>query len=429
MRFEARLPGRGFEAMLARILSPPGERFMKTITPRRVLTINRGSSSLKFAIFAGDDREGVAPRAIVAGKIDRVGLEGCSIQIVDRAAGSTEDEPLDSTADPIAALINHLKKRSLLDGIGFVGHRIVHGGARRSEPAWIDAALVAELRGLIAIDPDHMPIELEAVAAIERELPEIPQVACFDTAFHANIPTVARTFPIPFDLFEEGIVRYGFHGLSYEYILGELERLDAAAASGRVIVAHLGSGASMAAIRDRACVDTTMAFTPTAGLMMGTRSGDLDPGILIHLLEHKKLSPKVLNDLVNKKSGLLGVSGISPDVADLLAVEAKNERAELALNVFCHTARKHLGALAAVLGGLDTLVFTAGIGEHSPAIRARICNGLEFLGVELDASQNEKGAAIISKPNSKTTVRVVATNEEIVVARRTLELARKKYQA
>lgn len=399
---------------------------MKTITPRRVLTINRGSSSLKFAIFGGDDREGGDPKAILTGKIDRIGLDGCTIQIVDLAAKTTVKEKLEPSVDPIAALIEHLKKQSQLDEIEFVGHRIVHGGARRSEPAWIDAALFAELRGLIAIDPDHMPIELEAVAAIERELPEIPQVACFDTAFHAHIPRVARTLPIPYELFDQGIVRYGFHGLSYEYILGELERLDSEAAAGRAIVAHLGSGASMAAIRDRACVDTTMAFTPTAGLMMGTRSGDLDPGVLIHLLEHKKLSSKELNDLVNKKSGLLGVSGISPDVADLLAIEAGNERAALALNLFCHTARKHLGALAAVLGGVDTLVFTAGIGERSSAIRARICTGLEFLGVDLDPAANEKGAAIISKPNSKATVRVVATNEEIVVARRTLELARKK---
>lgn len=399
---------------------------MTTIKPRRVLTINRGSSSLKFAIFGRDDREGGDPHAIVTGKIDRVGLEGCTIQIVDLAAKTTVKEKLEPSVDPIAALIEHLKEQSQLNQIEFVGHRIVHGGARRSEPAWIDAALVAELRGLIAIDPDHMPIELDAVAAIERELPKIRQVACFDTAFHAHIPRVARTLPIPYELADEGIVRYGFHGLSYEYILGELERLDSAAAAGRVIVAHLGSGASMAAILDRACVDTTMAFTPTAGLMMGTRSGDLDPGVLIHLHKHKKLSSKELNDLVNKKSGLLGVSGISPDVADLLAVEAGNDRAELALNVFCHVARKHLGGLSAVLGGLDTLVFTGGIGEHAPAIRARICSGLEFLGIDLDASQNEIGAAIVSKPNSKVTVRVVATNEEIVVARRTLELARKQ---
>lgn len=399
---------------------------MTKIKPRRVLTINRGSSSLKFAIFGGDDREGVDPKAILTGKIDRIGLEGCTIQIVDLAAKTTVKEKLEPSVDPIAALIEQLKKQSQLDEIEFVGHRIVHGGSRRSEPAWIDSALVAELRGLIAIDPDHMPIELEAVAAIERELPGIRQVACFDTAFHAHIPRVARTLPIPYELTEEGIVRYGFHGLSYEYILGELERLDSAAVAGRVIVAHLGSGASMAAILDRACVDTTMAFSPAAGLMMGTRSGDLDPGVLIHLIKQKRLSLKELNDLVNKKSGLLGVSGISPDVADLLAVEAGNERAELALNVFCHIARKHVGGLAAVLGGLDTLVFTGGIGEHAPAIRARICSGLDFLGIDLDASQNEKGAAIVSKPNSKVTVRVVATNEEIVVARRTLELARKR---
>jgi acetate kinase len=399
---------------------------MTTIKPRRVLTINRGSSSLKFAIFGGDDREGGDPKAILTGKIDRIGLEGCTIQIVDLAAKTTVKEKLEPSVDPIAALIEHLKKQSQLDEIEFVGHRIVHGGSRRSEPAWIDSALVAELRGLIAIDPDHMPIELEAVAAIERELPGIRQVACFDTAFHAHIPRVARTLPIPYELTEEGIVRYGFHGLSYEYILGALERLDSAAVAGRVIVAHLGSGASMAAILDRACVDTTMAFSPAAGLMMGTRSGDLDPGVLIHLIKQKRLSLKELNDLVNKKSGLLGVSGISPDVADLLAVEAGNERAELALNVFCHIARKHVGGLAAVLGGIDTLVFTGGIGEHAPAIRARICSGLDFLGIDLDASQNEKGAAIVSKPNSKVTVRVVATNEEIVVARRTLELARKQ---
>jgi acetate kinase len=244
------------------------------------------------------------------------------------------------------------------------------------------------------------------------------QVACFDTAFHRQMPKVARMLPLPRALFDEGIVRFGFHGLSYEFVIQELERTaGAAAARGRVVIAHLGSGASMAAVRDGRTLDTTMGFTPTGGLMMSTRSGDLDPGVVLHLLQEKGLSPADVNEMVNHGAGLLGVSGIAADMQELLAAEAANPRAAEAIALFCYTARKYLGALAAALGGLDTLIFTAGIGENSPAVRQRICEGMEFVGIQLDAERNAQNAPIISPEHGSVTVRVVRTNEELMIAR------------
>jgi len=273
------------------------------------------------------------------------------------------------------------------------------------------------VRRLIPLDPDHLPQALAAVAAVGRAFPALPQVACFDTAFHARMPRVAQTYALPRALEAEGVRRYGFHGLSYEYIMARLREIDPEAARGRVVIAHLGNGASMAAVRAGESVETTMGFTPTGGLVMGTRTGDLDPGVLLYLLQERGLDAAALSDLVNHEAGLLGVSGSSGDMQDLLAREATDERAAEAITLFCYQARKFLAAMAAALGGLDTLVFTGGIGEHAPAIRARLCNGLAFLGIALDGSRNAAGDAVISAAGSAVTIRVVPTDEEVMIAR------------
>jgi acetate kinase len=279
--------------------------------------------------------------------------------------------------------------------------------------------MLAELRRIAPFDPLHLPAEIDACAAVERLHPRLPQVACFDTSFHRTLPDEARLLALPRRLAEQGVVRYGFHGLSYEYVMEELTRLDAAAARGRVVIAHLGSGASMAAVYQGQCRDTTMSFTPTAGLIMGTRCGDLDPGVLLFLAQHQKLSAEDLNRLVNQESGLLGLSGISSDMRELLKQAPQNPDAETAINCFCYQARKFIGAFAAALGGLDTLIFTAGIGQYSPPVRERICQGLGWLGVELNPAGNAANAAIISAPGGRVCVRVLRTNEELMLARHT----------
>jgi acetate kinase len=300
-----------------------------------------------------------------------------------------------------------------------VGHRVVHGGARFVEPTPLTAEVVDALEKLVPLAPDHQPQALEAIRAVWRAYPELPQVACFDTAFHRRLTAAAQTYALPADVREAGVVRYGFHGLSYEYVVGELRRVDPTAAGGRVIVAHLGHGASLAAIRGGVGVDTTMGFTPAGGLVMGTRSGDLDPGVLTFLARERGLGAAELDELVNYRSGLLGLSGTSSDMSDLLSREAEDEAAALAVEVFCYRARLFVGALAAALGGLDTLVFTAGIGERAAPVRARICAGLEHLGVELNPSENDRPAAVISSDGSRVTVRVIPTDEDRMIARHT----------
>jgi acetate kinase len=250
----------------------------------------------------------------------------------------------------------------------------------------------------------------------------VPQVACFDTAFHRTLPPVAQRYPLPRALHDAGVVRYGFHGLSYEYIMQALRAVDPDAANGRVIVAHLGNGASMAAVRDGQSIDTTMGFTPTGGLVMGTRTGDLDPGVLLYLLQTRGMPAEQVNTLVNRQAGLLGVSGISADMRDLLEREAREPAAAAAVDLFCYQARKFLGALAAVLGGIETLVFTGGIGEHAAPIRARICASFEFLGLEIDAGRNQQHAPVISPDGASVTVRVIPTDEDRMIARHTYRL-------
>jgi acetate kinase len=358
-----------------------------------VLTLNVGSSSLKYGVFVLARGE---PRRVATGA---VGSECAPAQRLDRV--------LEEARAAVSA-------RSWAG----IAHRVVHGGPRFAAPAAIDAAVIAELRRLVPFAPEHLPGEIAVIEETRRRFPGVPQVACFDTAFHHDLPEEAQVLPLPQRYADAGVRRYGFHGLSYEFLTGELRRLgDPAADRGRVILAHLGNGASLAALRDGRCVDTSMGFTPAAGLVMGTRTGDLDPGLLPYLLETEGVSASALRRLVNHESGLLGLSGTSADTRDLLAREAADPRAALALAVFCRQARKWIGAFAAVLGGLDTLVFSAGIGEHSAPLRARICAGLEHLGVALDPARNAEHAPVISAAASRVVVRVIPTNEELILAR------------
>lgn len=297
-----------------------------------------------------------------------------------------------------------------------VGHRVVHG-MKHSEPERITPKLLAELHRITPYDPDHLPREIGLIEALRKRHPKLPQVACFDTAFHRTMPRVAKLLPIPRRYAAKGVERYGFHGLSYAYLMEELGRLDPAAATGRVILAHLGNGASLAAVRDGKSIDTSMGFTPTAGVMMSTRTGDVDPGLAYYLARTERMTAARFQRLVNHESGLLGVSGISADMRDLLAKEGEDVRAAEAVALFCYQVKKGIGSFAAALGGLDTLVFAGGIGENAPPVRARICDGLSFLGIELHASRNAEAAGVISTGVSRVTVRVIRTDEELMIAR------------
>jgi acetate kinase len=317
----------------------------------------------------------------------------------------------------VNSLLDWLETLPDFASVKAVGHRVVHG-MKHTEPEIVTPELLAELHRISPYDPDHLPREIELIEAFRLRHPELPQVACFDTAFHQTMPRVAKLLPIPRRFDAKGIQRYGFHGLSYAYLLEELARLgDPAAKRGRVILAHLGNGASLAAVRDGKSIDTSMCFTPTAGLVMSTRSGDLDPGLAPYLARTEKMTTQQFYDMVNHESELLGVSETSSDMRDLLAKEVADVRAAEAVALFCYQAKKWIGAYAAALGGLDTLVFAGGIGENAPLVRSRICEGLDFLGIELDKSRNAKTAAVISKNSSRVTVRVIRTDEELMIAR------------
>jgi acetate kinase len=309
-------------------------------------------------------------------------------------------------------------QRSGRETLAAVGHRVVHGGPEYSEPQLITAAMVEELRRLSPFDPKHLPEEILLTEAFHRRFPSLPQVACFDTAFHHDLPRVARILAIPRRYEALGVRRYGFHGLSYAFLMGELARLSGPdAAQGRIILAHLGNGASLAAVCDGKPVDTSMGFTPTAGVPMSTRSGDLDPGLVWYLARVEGLDAQGFNDMVNFQSGLLGVSETSSDMRDLLGRETQDVRAAEAVALFCYQVRKCIGAFAAALGGLDTLVFAGGIGENAPVIRARICDGLGFLGVALDDKRNTANDGVISTDAGQVAVRVMRTDEELMIAR------------
>jgi len=387
---------------------------MKPANPR-ILTINGGSSSIKFALY----QVGEALERGLYGKIDRIGLSGTNLTFNDSATNHQDSSHLATSDHKSAAisLIDWLEEQNDFESVRAIGHRVVHG-MKHTAPVLVTQDLLDELHRIRLYDPDHLPREIELIEAFRQRYPKLPQVACFDTAFHRDMPRVAKLLPIPRRYEAKGVQRYGFHGLSYAYLMEELARLgDPAATTGRVILAHLGNGASMAAVRDGKSIDTSMGFTPTAGLPMSTRSGDLDPGLVSYLARTEQMTATQFHYMANHESGLLGVSEISSDMRDLLAQEAGDVRAAEAVALFCYQAKKWIGSFAAALGGLDTLVFAGGIGENAPVIRARICEGLEFLGIEIDGKQNASNEGVISAVDGRVTVRVIRTDEELTIAR------------
>jgi len=379
-----------------------------------ILTINGGSSSIKFALY----QVGEPLKRGLYGKVDRIGLSGTNLSFND-STGKKHDRSLTAADHKSAAncLIDWLEGQNGFESVQAVGHRVVHG-MKHTEPELVTQQLLDELHRIRPYDPDHLPREIELIEAFRRRHPKLQQVACFDTAFHQTMPRVAKLLPIPRRFDAKGVQRYGFHGLSYAYLMEELARLgDPAASKGRIILAHLGNGASLAAVRDGRSIDTSMGFTPTAGLVMSTRSGDLDPGLAPYLARTEQITTKQFYEMVNHESGLLGVSETSSDMRDLCASEATDIRAAEAVKLFCYQAKKWIGSFAAALGGLDTLVFAGGIGENAPLVRARICAGLNFLGIELSKSRNTQIAGVISTDASPVTVRVIRTDEELMIAR------------
>ena len=380
-----------------------------------LLTINGGSSSIRFALYD----EGKPLRRLLDGKVDRVGLSGMNLTF-KVATGQSQDSRTIDPADhrsAVAFLLDWLETQPVFASVKAVGHRVVHG-MTHSEPERVTPELLDELHRITPYDPDHLPLEIELIEAFRQRHPTLPQVACFDTAFHRTMPRVATLLPIPRHYEAAGVRRYGFHGLSYAFLMEELARLgDPAATKGRVILAHLGNGASLATVRDGKSIDTSMSFTPTAGLVMSSRSGDLDPGLVSYLARPEQMSAAQFQEMVNHASGLLGVSEISSDLRDLLARDSDDVRAAEAVALFCYQAKKWIGSFAAGLGGLDTLVFAGGIGENAPLIRERICDGLGFLGIELNQKRNAENAPLISPDAGRVKVRVIRTDEEVMIAR------------
>lgn len=382
---------------------------------RRILTINRGSSTVKCALFVA----GEPPVRLLSGDVDRIGRADHVWRIVD-TDGNKRSGPL-RESDRVAAAIELIELLTASNGHGelaAVGHRIVHGGSRYHEPQRVTPDLLAELRRISPFAPEHLPVQIELIEAIERRHPTLPQIACFDTAFHADMPPVAKILPIPREYERMGLRRYGFHGLSYAYLMEELARVAGKdAARGRIILVHLGNGSSMTAVRGSKSIDTSMAFTPTAGFPMSTRSGDLDPGLVWFLGAVQGMTIDQFYEMVNRRSGLLGVSETTADMRELLAKQAGDHRAAEAIDLFCYQIKKWIGGFVAALGGLDTLVFSGGIGENAAEVRARICTDLECLGIVFDESKNAANAAVISADQSPVTVRVMRTDEEMMIAK------------
>lgn len=383
---------------------------------QNVLTINGGSSSIKFALF--ETKSDL--RRVLAGELERIGTADAVLRV--KGLNPSDDfssavKASDHTA-AVAVLMDWIEQNIGRAALRAVGHRVVHGGPDYSASQRITAEMIAALHQLSPFDPAHLPEEILLTEAFHQRFPDLPQIACFDTAFHHDLPRVAKILPIPRRYEAQGVRRYGFHGLSYTYLMDELVRLTGAEAKhSRIILAHLGNGASLAAVRDGKPVDTSMSFTPTAGIVMSTRSGDLDPGLIWYLARTENMSAQQFNEVVNFQSGLLGISETSSDMRDLLQHEQQDVRAAEAIAVFCYQIKKFIGAYAAALNGLDTLVFSGGIGENAPEIRSRVCAGLTFLGIELDEKQNADNAAVISASNSSVCVRVMHTDEEYIIAK------------
>jgi acetate kinase len=383
---------------------------------RVILSLNSGSSSRKFALYEiGDSGEIL----VAEGVADKIGLSGGRFMIRARDGQVLVDEEraFQGAADATDATLKRIAQLNLPQ-VQACGHRIVHGGADHIDPERVTPALLAALYQLIPFAPLHMPSAIDAIETVSACFPELPQVACFDTAFHRAMPELAQRFPLPRALYDQGIRRYGFHGISYEYVMSTLGK----SAPARIIIAHLGNGASMVAVREGRSIDTTMGFTPAGGFMMGTRSGDLDPGILVYLLKEKGYDADRIDLLTNRESGLLGVSGLTSDMKTLLQKRDSDPSAREAIEMFCYQLSKSIGAMCAALGGLDLLIFTGGIGEKSAEIRAEVLAPLAHLGIQIEARRNRTHAATISTPDSRSVVRVIPTNEDLMIARHTNRL-------
>ena len=378
-----------------------------------ILTINAGSSSIKFALYEMSDQ----PVLTFSGKIERIGLS--DTMLTTKENGKEAKQPINAPDFHTAALslMEWLEKQSFFQEVDVIGHRIVHG-LKHTHAEAITNDLLQTLSKIADYDPDHLPSEIELIQLFQQKRSQLLQIACFDTAFHTTLPPVAKTFAIPKKYYAEGIQRYGFHGISYSYLMEELKRKNEEAAKGRIILAHLGSGASMAAVLNEKCIDTTMGFTPAGGLVMGTRSGDLDPGIAWYLMQ-KGMDAQAFNHLINHQSGLLGISGTSADMQDLVQQQKDNEDAAMAIDIYCYQVKKYIGAFTAVLGGLDILVFSGGVGENADMIRSHICKGLDYAGVELNEEQNQQNEELISDIESAVKVYVIHTNEELMIAKST----------
>jgi len=381
-----------------------------------ILTVNGGSSSIKFALFSPAD----PPRRLLTGIIDRIGQPNTTLSATtaDDQRFAPTSLKADSHADAARHLIAWLRDHAATPPAA-IGHRVVHGGIHLTDHQLVTDDLLNELRATQPLDLAHLPREIALIEAFRDLSPSIPQVACFDTAFFRDLPRVAQLLPVPRKYLDAGVRRFGFHGLSYTYLMSALRRLAPVEADGKVILAHLGSGASMAAVHRGKPIDTTMAFTPTAGLVMGTRPGDLDPGLLVYLARVEKLAPDELDEFISHQCGLLGVSATTPDMRDLQSRRHTDPRATEAIDLFCYQCKKYIGAYAAALGGLDTLVFSGGIGEHSHETRAQICDGLDYLGLNLDEQNNGSNAPVVSSPTSRVKVRIIPTDEELIIAQAT----------
>lgn len=380
-----------------------------------VLAMNVGSSSIRFSAYQAEQpwmRQ-------LHGKVDRVGSLGTTLTFDDSVRKERDSRSLGQLDHASAAdfLLAWLEKQIGLFSIRAVGHRMVTGGATYREPQRVTATLLDELRRISVFAPEHLPFEIALVDLIRQRAPDLLQMVCFDTAFHRDMPRVATIVPIPRRFQARGVERLGFHGLSYAFLMRELGRVAGAQAMrGRIILAHLGNGSSLAAVRGGTSIDTSMGFTPAAGVPMSTRSGDLDPGLVWYLAQTEHMTAEQFQHMVNHESGMLGVSETSADLRDLLSREAHDARAAEAVALFCYQVKKWVGSYAAALGGLDTLVFAGGIGENAPVIRARICDGLGFLGVELDQGKNERNEPVISAETTRVDVRVIRTDEEVMIA-------------
>ena len=380
-----------------------------------LITINGGSSSIKFAMY----EMAKTPKLIFSGSINRIGLNGTTFNVnyIDQYENVGYEIYCPGFYEAAIFLILWLKKQAGFDRIKCVGHRIVHG-MNHTHAEVIDATLLKELKRITDYDPDHLPAEIEIIELFRQRCPGVLQVACFDTSFHTTLPRIAKILPIPRRFDQAGVQRYGFHGLSYAFLIEKLKEIAGAdRANGRIILVHLGNGASITAVKDGKSLDTSMGFTPAGGCIMGTRSGDLDPGVAWYMMNSEGMNTKQFNHLINHEAGLLGISETSADMQELLQIESTDERAAEAVALFCYQLKKWIGSFMAVLDGLDTLVFSGGIGENEPIIRSRICEGLGFAGIALDEAQNEQNGFEISKADSKVKVLVIPTNEELMIAK------------